>query len=34
MNEIDNEVLEADKKLNAKVLEKIAKAVVDGAYRR
>lgn len=28
MNEIDNEVLEADKKLNAKVLEKFAKAVV------
>ena len=28
MNEIDNEVLEADAKLNAKVLEKFAKAVV------
>lgn len=28
MEEIDNEVLEADKKLNAKVLEKFAKAVV------
>ena len=28
MNEIDNEILEADKKLNAKVLEKFAKAVV------